>query len=84
MTKAEMKQRIEEVRSLFGEPGWQYLSEGWSEELERLKTSTLTDARTEQELYFRKGAADVLARLVHMDTLLDAVEASLDEAEAEE
>ena len=80
LSEQDLRERIELTRDLFLRKGWEYMKEGWEEELEALKDTTLTHATTLEELFFRKGAASVLDKLVNLPLYLDAVEKSLDEA----
>jgi hypothetical protein len=79
MTELEqLKERIEVTRDLMTHPGWGYMHAGWVEELKNLTESTLATCSTEQDLFYRKGVASVLERLVKLADYLDAVEKALD------
>lgn len=75
---AQLKERLEVTRDLMTHPGWGYMHEGWVEELKNLTESTLTHCTTEKDLFFRKGVASVLERLVKLAEYLDAVDAALE------
>jgi len=64
--------------------GWEYMHQGWSEELKNLIESTLPAAKTLEDLWFRKGAASVLDRLVKLADYLDAVEKLIAEGDEQE
>lgn len=81
---AMLKERIEATRDLMGQPGWRYMHDGWVEEMKNLTETTLTHCATEQDLWFRKGAASVLDRLVKLEQYLDAVEKAIADGDLNE
>lgn len=85
MNEVEMlKERIEVTRDLMAHQGWRYMHEGWVEELKNLTESTLPQCETERDLWFRKGVASVLDRLVKLEQYLDAVEKVIADGEAQD
>jgi hypothetical protein len=77
MNEKELTERIENIRDVMTTQGWKDLLEGWTEELTRLRETTLTECNDAETLYFRKGAYSVLDRLVNLDKYLDTIEAAL-------
>jgi len=79
-----LQERIEASRDTMATRGWEYMHQGWSEELKNLIESTLPAAKTLEDLWFRKGAASVLDRLVKLADYLDAVEKLIAEGDEQE
>lgn len=81
---ALLKERLALSRDTIATQGWRYMHEGWEEELANIKATTLSHCNEEKDLWFRKGAASVLERLVKLEEYLDAIEAAIAQASEQE
>ena len=86
MDRDAIRDRIRFTRETINTQGWVMLLEDWKNDIESLEKDSVFNVKTMEALAFNRGALSVLNRIVNLDKLVDAAEASLDapEAEAEE
>jgi hypothetical protein len=84
MDEQQIREKIRFIRETLGTTGWSLLARDWEEDKQALESRIRYNCKTMEEIQYARGAADILSRLLVLPAMMDSVEASIDNPQADD
>ena len=77
MDKAQVRERVNAIRTTMGTSGWVHLKKDWAEDMASLEKQAAYGTKSFEEVATIRGALNVLHRLINLESVVDQLETSL-------